>query len=383
MIRLISIFIKSHRNKVHLGAPASRRLKDYRLSLHAGEMLPIFLLLMNLVIVSLTAGETGTDLRTQSPEVGENSSMPSSARKEKYGTRDVEVRLIDGSILKGELLNLDSIILKTTFGTLTFPTRDILRVCRGHHLTPDKTSDIFSAIKDLDDSEFGRRLEAQRKLELWASEAAGMLEEARAHASAEACSRIDGLLRKIAEKGGNKFQVNDFIYAKEFKAKGIIQHDRMTIKGRMGTVNIEIENIESIDWLGKGDIRSVKLDGTDSTMDWIDTHLDLESGFKVAACCTGTLNFGDQYQISPIGGSNWNNGLFLAGAVIAKIGVDGDPFLIGKGKQWIAERSERIFVKIYYPENFKEQSRMKVQGCFNLRMTTGAWVDELPGISKE
>src|SRR5688572_24200408 len=82
-----------------------------------------------------------------------------------FGATDIEVRLKDGSIIRGQAQGLESISLKMPYGTLTFPAADIYSVTTGERITGEAAKEVVELIKGLDDDNFTKRAEAQKRLE--------------------------------------------------------------------------------------------------------------------------------------------------------------------------------------------------------------------------
>ena len=108
-------------------------------------------------MISVNAGET-----KPTPKSWQN--PPPSHSRGKYGVRDVEVKLLDGSLLRGEIQDTEGIVLKTAYGPLTIPVTDILRIERGDHISQHEKDEIAAALKELDNDEFAKRAAAQYRL---------------------------------------------------------------------------------------------------------------------------------------------------------------------------------------------------------------------------
>src|SRR5476649_1038278 len=66
----------------------------------------------------------------------------------KFAPHDVEVRLKDGSAVRGELKSTEAIVLKTSFGALKFPIEDIYQITHAQSGAPVDAARIAAAIKD-------------------------------------------------------------------------------------------------------------------------------------------------------------------------------------------------------------------------------------------
>ncbi len=164
------------------------------------------------------------------------------------------MKLQDGSLFRGEIKELDSVVLKTAYGTLTIPINEMLRIDRGERLSEKDSKDIAETIKDLDNDEFAKRSAAQYKLETLPPAASEMIKAARDTASPETKNRIDGVLKKLAAKNMNKkIQSEDSVRTVRFEATGTLQFESVKIKSRVGDLAVKLEDLQSVRWLNRGE----------------------------------------------------------------------------------------------------------------------------------
>lgn len=314
------------------------------------------------------AGEPGTDAK---PEAG---------RKPRYGPRDVEVRLQDGSQIRGEILGLETVTLKTSYGALAFPITKILNINRGRRLPAEDGQEISAAIKNLDNDGYTIRAAAQQKLETCGAAAANLLRAARESASAEARPRIDALLKKIAASGAPPPQAADAVKAEEFEAQGELQFESFTVRSRLGDLQVKVQDVELVRWLARGSQKTMELEANAGLQDWVDTGIDGVGGDRLAVACSGALTMFGSGNWGPAGNAGWGGRgrPFAVGAVLGRLGANGKPFAIGAGKQWVAESNDRLFVRIYCPDDMRNRGDFgECSGQFSLRLASGAWADEL------
>src|SRR5579863_1570419 len=94
----------------------------------------------------------------------------------KAGPRDVEVKLHDGSLVRGELQSIDTLTLKTAYGVLNFPITSLIKVTPAAKMPDQDAAAISSAIKGLDNDDFAKRNEAQKKLETFGASAVAAMQ---------------------------------------------------------------------------------------------------------------------------------------------------------------------------------------------------------------
>lgn len=294
----------------------------------------------------------------------------------KFGPRDIEVQLVDNSLFRGALEGLESLTLKTAYGVLTIPCSEILRIQRGARTDEKTLKDLDATIQALDHDEFAKRNAAQQKLEAGNVAIVEPLKKARETASAEARARIDKILAKLNEKfQGATVQLEDTVRTTRFECSGILQLDVLKMSSRVGQLAIKIDDLHTIRWLNHGESKSLNLDASPAMSEWLDTGVALNNGDLVAIQTAGTINpapNNNNLEIGPVGTENWGNQNtpFLMGALIGKVGVYGEVFLIGSGKSWTAATKDKLFVKVFWNSR---QCRIEptAKGSYKIKITTG------------
>ena len=133
-------------------------------------------------------------------------------------------------------------------------------------------------------------------------------------------------------------------------------------------------------WLSRGGRVNMELEAGAGLTDWVDTGIDVVAGDTVAITCSGTITMFGNSNWGPTGNPSWSSRgkAFSVGAVLGKLGANGNPFLIGASKQWTAESNDRLYVRIYCPDDVRQRGDFNESGGqFDLRIATGAWAGEL------
>lgn len=304
---------------------------------------------------------------------------PTPIIKSKFGPRDVEVRLQDGSLFRGEIKDLETLVLKTAYGALTIPVTDMLRIDRGERVSEKETKDIAETLKELDNDEFAKRSAAQYKLETSSAGAIEVIKAARDTASPEGKNRIDSVLKKLTAKFQNKrVQAEDSVRTVRFEATGALQFDAVKIKSRLGDLQVKLEDIQTVRWLNRGEAKALIMEPNANMGEWVDSGIDSAPGDKMAVTATGSINPFNNQEINPAGTGIWgNNDPFMMGALVGKLGDNGEAFLIGTGKVWPTDTKERLFLKIYWNFNRTGRSGDAPKGHFAVKISTGSWADEV------
>jgi len=299
-----------------------------------------------------------------------------SKSKTRYGPMDTELRLSDGSILRGELKHCDSVRLKTAYGLLTIPSAHLLSLSRGQRLTTEEIKAVDAILKQLDADGFSQRGVAQQKLEEMGPPIVSALKTARGTASLEARNRIDTVLKKIEAKGLPPVQMDDIVRADDLVAPGRVDMESVVLKTKFGEITVKFEDIQSLRWLNRGSCNTLDLECADGLEDWRDTGIEGVPGAPLAVQCSGHVNISGT-PCDPPGNPNWGNGHpFMTGSVVGRIGTGGQPFLIGNGKRLTMDSSEHLYVKIFWPQrNFQRQDN-QYTGHYTIKIGTGSWADE-------
>jgi hypothetical protein len=328
------------------------------------------LIIVTLISASAMADDTPASIEPASVRV-------EGAAKPKFGPRDVELRVNDGSVIRGEIRNGETIALKTAYGRLVYPMTDIIRIKCGSRLSPPEGREIEAAIANLDSDDFDKRASAQTRLELFGPIAIPMLQASKDRASTEAKNRIEKILKKLFAKG-SKPQTEDSVRTAKFEIPGSLEIQSVDLRTRLGDLMIKIEDVESIRWLCRGTLKALDLPVADGLKDWLDTGLEAAAGESVAINCTGDMNLFGSVQAGPDGHANWGAQPFLTGALIGKFGLTGTPFLIGSAKKVAAHSSERLYVKLFStPNQFTVENFNQCSGSLSIKVATGACAEDM------
>jgi hypothetical protein len=148
----------------------------------------------------------------------------------------------------------------------------------------------------------------------------------------------------------------------------------------LGNVDVKLFQVRGIRWLGHTTEARVTIDAAKygaPNQEWLDTGIDL-SGDRLTIEASGTVdvmpNNPGQFMASPDGvspqqlGFGRQNGTLVGqpGALIAKIGAGGKPFLIGSKHDSVPREEGRLYLRIE-PSPW----RMTESGSFTAKITTG------------
>ena len=303
----------------------------------------------------------------------------------RYGPRDVEIRLRDGSRIRGEITGIEMLTVHTEYGDLKVPVSDLRRLARGDRLTAEEIRGIEVVLKELDSDEYEKRQVAQRNLEAFGMRVFDLLTQALSNASAERRTRLQSMLKKILEKGGRRPPVQDVVRTQRADIRGYLEVQKFPVKTRFGTLEVVFDELDSIRWLAYGELREETVEALAGSLDWIDTGMQAFEGEEVSMRASGQISISG-IQATPAGTSNnWGNTQpHLVGTLLAKIGSDGKPFVVGEGVKTVASANERIYLKIFVLPNMINRNQSgNYSGGYKVTLATGVQVEGLERMAPE
>jgi hypothetical protein len=261
---------------------------------------------------------------------------------------EVEIRLADGSRLRMLMLQ-EQIEIETKYGKLTAPTSDVRRIEFG--VKPAVAHQVEEAVKRLGDSSFQERENAMKELVAAGAPAYRALRKAANSKDAEIAQRARTALGQLRQKfPENKLQIReeDLVQTAGFTIAGRILNPTLRVKSAiLAETQLNTADLVGIRWLSKVADVELEMEATKYAVNpgqWLDTGIAflLDEGMVITA--SGQLNLGNgpgpQSISGPEGLSPWHGqGTHPPGALLGRIGENGDVFLIGT-KYTRASRSE-------------------------------------------
>ncbi|MEE3054294.1 MAG: hypothetical protein VYB34_11200 [Planctomycetota bacterium] len=273
----------------------------------------------------------------------------------------------DGTRLAG-IPAKDSIKVKTAYGLLTVPMRELIKVRFCSSIDSGLSEKIAKLIQQLGHEEFDLREEASEQLSAIGIPALKALEEAQKSEDEEIKSRAE----KIAVKLEDNFEEpdeddlhliplegeEDEVETAEFTIKGQIEEQSFLAKTRYGSLEFKRADILSIVFQ-EPLVTRLSFEVPGSTLaengSWFDSQADLDDGeeFKLKASGTITLASFNATKCGPEGtqaikrgtvSSSFKN--FPTGSLLGKIGKSGKPFLVGGEYEGVVEKKGRLFLGI-------------------------------------
>jgi hypothetical protein len=326
------------------------------------------------ILCATTAAASAVEAASSIEEVGRPDSPTEvkpgwEAARRKFGPRDVEIALRDGSRVRGEISGFESVSLKTRYGTLSIPLSEIHDIVHGKR-SSDKNA-ISAALKDLAGSDAAASAKAAKSLQDMGSAVVEMLFDARAKADSPVRERIDAVLKNVLATAEHAKDSRDFLRAAKFTGSGTIDLGEFNLSSKFGDLKLHFDRVESIRWLASGGESTINLDAVEGLRDWTDSGMEVLTGDAVQMSASGKIRV-FSYDVTPVGSNNINNSQpFLGGALIGRFGEDGEPFMIGAEKRLSAPASGKLYLRIFLCDELLPRAEVhQATGAFTVRIST-------------
>ncbi len=294
----------------------------------------------------------------------------------------VEVTFADGSVVKLSLLE-SKLDVSTRFGKLSVPIGEIRKIEMGIRYPDGALQKIQTAIVQLGDPDFKKREAASNDLIAYRELAYPLVRRAVSEGNAEAQKRAKAVLedlRKRIPEDRLAMKELDTVTTADFPIAGHIEASAFKASSPLlGAVDVKLFQVRGIRWLGHSNEVTLTVDASKHGgpgENWFDTGLDM-NGDRITVVATGTVdvmpNNPGQYMAGPDGlrqelGFGRGNGALVGqpGALIAKIGQSGQPFLIGSKHDSTPRSDGRLYLRL-------EPSPWRVAqtGNFSVKIVTG------------
>lgn len=284
-------------------------------------------------------------------------SADDSPKKPKHDPRKVEVVFADGSTVKMTLIQ-DDVEINSRYGKFKVPVEDITRIEFGFRYPEGVEQRVSAAISGLGDSMFRRREIATTELTELGEFAYPALQEAMKSTDSEVAKRAEEIAKKIEETvDAEKLNIpkHDVIVTKEFSFPGRIEAMHFKAKTPyFGEIQVALAEIRGLRSIGASaqlafTLEAAKFAALDTTI-WRDTGIDVSKETIIEVEATGTVYVypGTGYPSTPDGYTGYQPqpGQPKSGALIARIGKNGDIFTLGAKGKVKANGGGRLYVRI-------------------------------------
>jgi hypothetical protein len=299
------------------------------------------------------------------------------------GGPHVEVQFGDGSIVKLTLLD-PKLDITTRYGKLSVPLNEVRRIELGVRYPEGSLQKIQDAIAKLGDGDYKKREAASTELLAFRELAYPHVRRAAVTANnPEALKRAKALLEELRSRlPEDKLALKDYdtVTTMDFPIAG--QIGAAIFKARsplLGDVDVKLVQVRSIRWMGATNEASLTMDASKYSgvpgETWLDTGIDL-NGEKISINASGTIdvmpNNPGQFMAGP-GGMAQDVGMRRGGvmvgqpgALVGRIGNNGQPFLVGAQYNETPRTEGRLFLRLE-PSPW----RVAMQGTFTIKIVSG------------
>lgn len=278
-------------------------------------------------------------------------------KKPKFDPRKVEVVFADGSIVKMTLVQ-DDIEINSRYGKFKVPVEDITRIEFGFRYPEGVEQRVTAAIAGLGDSTFRKREAATAELTELGEFAYPALQEAIKSTDSEVGKRAEEIAKRIAETvDAEKLAIplHDVIVTREFSFPGRIETAHFKARTPyFGEIQVALAEIRGLRSIGASSqltftLEAAKFAAMDTSV-WRDTGIDVSKDTTIEVEASGTVYVypGTGYPSTPDGYTGFQppQGQPKAGALIARLGRNGDIFTLGAKGKHKANGNGRLYVRI-------------------------------------
>ncbi len=286
-----------------------------------------------------------------------------------------EVRFGDGSVVRMTLLQ-EKLDVMTRYGKLSVPLADIRRVEFGLHVPATRCAEIHGAIKLLGSDVYRDREGATRDLLQAGYWACPALERASKSTDAETAQRQAGAqadqrqdLARSAPPQGRRCRPHERVYHRRphrrADAAGAVAAFRGSVPEAVRPAAMHIRRQCNT---GEMLVDAAKY-GCEPDQ-WLDTGVSLDPSMRLVVVVKGQVDLWPQtpgqYLAGPKGYNAVGKGTqFMAGSLIARIGENGKPFVVGERYEGSVGEEGKLFLHIV-PSPWNAPS----MGSFHVRVHT-------------
>ena len=302
---------------------------------------------------------------------------------------------LDGSNVKVVVLE-PAIGITTKYGKLVVPLAELKKVELGFRYPPGVESKLTAAVEKLAAAAYAEREEAGLQIYELKLYAGPMLKRAAADANPERRQRAAVLLETVRRTvPAERVDAKDYdtVETAEFQLRGRLDAPSLKIRTKQfGEAEVsvaELRQFRSVAEAAPSD--ELTLDAAAfsklNSQAWLDTKVDVVAGSAVAVTCSGTIDQWPQepgrYTSGPAGNGNpapnqrgvrvfgpnqVRTTAAMSGAVVGKLGENGQPFLIGPSLKWdSAPEAGRLFLQIA-PSHWGNDN---ATGAYKVRVAAG------------
>lgn len=265
---------------------------------------------------------------------------------------DVDLKLKDGSFLRGSIRGDTVFTMRTKYGSLQVPVDEVISIDFATRTTQANSDAIEQAIARLGSEQHTERERASKLLLGYGFTAARALLRHKDSPDAEIAGRVKALLQRYSDEQLGKIREQDVLRTSQFAIAGdLVSTEMVILSESLGELKLAHHFLASAVFYAKHHSLSLELNA--HTDGWVDTGVFLPEGSMSRVLASGAVDLWPQtpgmHMASPVGCPGVcgkNQSPFPAGSLLGRIGGDGKEFLVGADFTHLAEGEGQLFLRI-------------------------------------
>lgn len=324
---------------------------------------------------------------TPQPVQEEPASLPPRPKPPELPKKFVRFHMWDGSIVGGEV-QMDTITVRTEFGSLEVPVEDIKRFYPGLNSFPELNSKIEKLVKDLGHKDFDVREKSKRELRAMGHQIRNELNRFDDGGSAERKKRLGEIKKEISEEFDSMEEEDlandllnqplirgDKIETPLFSIVGKIEQEKFVLTSKFGELTVKLADVRMADraFMKVAEVvkKKCEVDGhAFFQKNTYSTRIRLNKGDKVSISADGSIQWTNWSKSSTADGIN-NEGKYQniqAGTLCARVGTSGNVIKIGSKGSFVAKKPGILYLAIAMQDSYANNSSYKWVGKYIARV---------------
>jgi hypothetical protein len=279
---------------------------------------------------------------------------PAQAPDPAAGAAEVVARLHDGTVLRKAFLR-EPVVVATRFGKLTVPAADVRRIEFGRHLPAEASRQVEEAVRQLGSDEFKVREAAGKRLVALGARAYPALQAASRSPDKEVATRARAAAERVRKEVPEEqlsVPEQDVVYTRDCVLAGRIEGEALKARSAsLGELSLRLADLRSLH-SGAVDRAEVSLDPAQfgAPGKWADSGVTVEAGVGLALAASGRVDLvpaqAGRHVSGPAGYAAQGEGGYQAGALLGRVGEDGEVFVVGQHYEGRSARAGRLYLRI-------------------------------------
>jgi len=264
---------------------------------------------------------------------------------------DIDLKLKDGTFVRGEVPNDKVFSIQTKYGVLKVPATDITSISFAWRNSAENTAKVEGAIAKLGSPDFREREKAAKVLSSLGTLAIKELMRGKKSSDAEIASRSAALLQHFSDTQLARVRPHDTIHTSQFAVSGeLLDADLVVHSPSLGELKLPQHLLDTASLYRQQNRVSLELDA--SNEGWVPTGIRLREGQAFCLKAAGSVDLWPQTPginlAGPAGlpGHQGKGGSpFLAGSLVGRVGP-GKEFVVGTDCNGFADAEGTLVLRV-------------------------------------